>query len=80
LREVPEDLGKALGTIPDDEEHRNYELPPDHPVSRLRRERWELDKAAKGKVDAVLTPEQRDTVPDARPGTATFYDYTPWGL
>ncbi|MDX2115217.1 MAG: hypothetical protein SFZ24_06280 [Planctomycetota bacterium] len=55
-------------------------LPPDHPLHDLRRERLELDRTYRRKVEAVLREAQRDEVPQSREGHAVFSDWTPWGL
>ncbi len=80
--QLPVRLDKALGVLPPDADDgfRAYGLSADHPLARLRRERFELDKAARNKLDAILTPEQRASLPDRAADAVTFIDYTPWGL
>ena len=55
-------------------------LPPDNPAAKLKRERWELDKRSREKTDALLTPDQRASLPDRTSDSVQFFDYTPYDL
>ncbi len=55
-------------------------LPEGHPMLGLRRSRFELDRAFRTRIDAVLTPDQRDRLPDQALEAVTYYDDSPWGL
>jgi hypothetical protein len=55
-------------------------LPEGHPMRALRRSRFELDRSIRARIDAVLTPEQRDRLPDQALEAVTYYDDSPWGL
>lgn len=79
--QVPADLAFAIGLAP--AEPRGFQaegLPPDSPAAKLKRERWELDKSARGKIDALLTAAQKAALPDLASDSVQFFDYTPYGL
>lgn len=83
LTALPAFLAKALGrTGPeaDDSFDGRSKLPADHPLMQLRRERYELDRATRRQVEALLTAEQRDSVPEVRPGSARFENWDPYQL
>lgn len=56
------------------------ELPKDHPLMKLREERYTLDSGVRERIAAVLTEEQRAEVPSEFRGFASFMDDSPWGL
>jgi hypothetical protein len=82
-RQIPNRLAKALGQDPEgklasfDGASR---LPPDHPLLALRRERLELDRHNRRRIDAVLQEWQREQVPVQSEGWVSFTDWTPWSL
>lgn len=82
--ELPEDLQKALTPPPADaKEHVNSwaaGLPEGHPLLKLRRARFDLDRSVREKLDALLTAEQRSQLPDQAAEPVVFYDDSPWGL
>jgi hypothetical protein len=88
LKVLPERLDLALNPPPPPPPGSENErwgragrtLAADHPLTKLRRSRWELDRACRAKIDAVLTPEQREKLPDLALEAVTFYDDDPWGL
>lgn len=56
------------------------ELAADHPLAKLREERYELDSGVRKRIAAVLTEEQRSEVPSEFRGWASFVDDSPYGL
>jgi hypothetical protein len=79
--QLPRELSQALGlSPPDDRGWQPHGLPPDSEAAKLKRERWDLDKSARGKIDALLTADQRAALPDLASDAVTFLDWTPYGL
>ncbi|MEX2218029.1 MAG: hypothetical protein WD749_04650 [Phycisphaerales bacterium] len=80
----PDWLAIALGERIEGEKHiQQYNgawLPESHPLSQSRRERLALDVAMRKAVDAVLTPEQRTSVPSRTTPHARFENWEPYGL
>lgn len=79
---LPRSLAEALGQVPEGEVNyfRAFGLGEDHPLTALRLERYELDRATRAKIDALLTPEQRRLLPDTGAGHVTYSDWAVWGL
>lgn len=79
--ELPRRLLEALGRIPPNPTGgwtARSPLPADHPLMKLRRERFEMDIAARKRAGAVLSPEQARTLTEDESTNAYFADYTPW--
>lgn len=87
LTRLPEKLERKLNPpapdAPDENRNRNEwdrGLPEGHPMRGLRRARYELDRSFRARIDALLTPEQRDRLPDQALEPVTYYEDSPWGL
>ncbi|MCC6426360.1 MAG: hypothetical protein IT435_06025 [Phycisphaerales bacterium] len=79
----PISLLRAQGKAPphdDNDYYAQWKLPPEHPVTKLRQERYELDKETRRKLLAILTDDQRASLPPGRSDYANFNDYRPGGL
>ncbi len=79
---LPYSLAEALGQVPEGEVNyfRAFGPGKDHPLTALRLERYELDRAARAKIDALLTPEQRWSLPDTSAGQVVYSDWRVGGL
>jgi hypothetical protein len=86
LNELPEDLEKALNPpapgAPSEEHVNSWArgVPEGHPLFALRRSRFELDRATRTKLEAILTPDQRAEIPDQAAEPVVYYNDSPWGL
>lgn len=82
--DMPRTLRGKLGRLREGESATGWDgksfLPKDHPLMRLRQERFELDRNYRRQVDAILTDAQRDEIPEDRVGWAQFTDWSPGGL
>lgn len=56
------------------------DLREDKPYAKLRRSRYELDRACRAKVDAILTPDQQAVLPDLALEPVTVYDDSTQGM
>lgn len=82
-RHIPSRLAKVLGQDPEGKLSSfdgASRLPADHPLLALRRERLELDRQYRRRIDAVLQEWQREQVPVPSEGWVSFTDWTPWSL
>jgi Spy/CpxP family protein refolding chaperone len=81
LERRPLELVAALaGTEPRTGWDGKSDLPRDHPLMKLREERYALDSGVRKRIAAVLTEEQRSEVPSEFRGWASFVDDSPYGL
>ncbi len=81
--ELPENLSRALGKEPPTDPNGPYSqwrLPPEHPLAKLRKERFELDKECRRRLLNLLTPEQARSLPPGRENHVQFSSYRPYGL
>lgn len=80
--DMPESLLRALGKLPREDSPSNsqWQLPKDHPLVKLRQERFELDKELRRKLRGILTQEQMDLLPPGRDAYAVFISYRPYAL
>lgn len=80
---MPRALAKALGKATKDADEGfqgRTHLPKGHPLLALRKDKYDLDRATKEKLEKVLSEEQRREVPTEREGWAQFADWTPGSL
>lgn len=82
-RHIPHRLARVLGQDPEGKLSSfdgSSRLSPDHPLHALRRERLELDRQYRRRIDAVLQEWQREQVPVSSEGWVSFTDWTPRSL
>jgi hypothetical protein len=79
---LPDSLAEAIGQGHEGERRgfSAYGAGEDHPLTALRMKRFELDRSTQSKVDAILTAEQRSSLPDTAVGQVVFTDWGVWGL
>jgi hypothetical protein len=81
LARQPKELSDRLaGREPLNSWNGRSELAEDHPLMKLREERYVLDSGVRKRIAAILTEEQRAEVPSEFRGWASFMDDSPWGL
>jgi hypothetical protein len=79
-RKPPELAATLAGKEPPSSWGGKSELAADHPLMKLREERFLLDSGVRKRVAAILSEEQRAEVPSEFRGFASFVDDAPWGL
>lgn len=66
-----------------EDRHQQYNgawMPDTHPIVTTRKERLELDREFRRKIDAVLSAEQREEVPTRLAPYAKFENWEPYGV
>jgi hypothetical protein len=52
---------------------------PEHPLQKAKRERFDNDRATRKQIESLLTPQQRDAIPNEDRGRASFEEISePW--
>ncbi|MBI1189572.1 MAG: hypothetical protein GC200_02680 [Tepidisphaera sp.] len=80
-QDYPQELLVKLGKIPAGfaDGFQGYSfLPEDHPLRKVRLDRYALDKESREKMQKILSPEQRRGLAVQPESTASFTDYSPY--
>lgn len=82
--ELPRELAGRVGRLRPGEDSNSWDgrlyLPEDHPLVKVRQERYELDRAARLEMESALSMEHRREAQRDLPDFAKFDNWAPWGL